>query len=186
MSPARRFHHGSGQHDPTGSRIYGSSRTPKPSTEMLANRGESIYGRRYAFPPSTTKFHVSVALRRYNYMGCFRPGDVAALQSLDGKHHFPEAAFRRLPPKATPGQKPSLPFVDGMAAMILKGAFVGITNQWIGRHRHTLRAVEMGCLGLDHFRQKTGEITTRSVNSSSRPSSMEKVQIQVWKSVRIA
>lgn len=79
-----------------------------------------------------------------------------------------------------------MPVVDGMAAMTLKGAFVGIINQWIRRHRHTLRAVEMGCLCLDHFRQKTGEITTRSVNSSSRPSSMEKVQIQVWKSVRIA
>jgi len=34
-------------------------------------------------------------------------GEVAALQPLDGKHHFPEAALWRFSPTATSGQKPT-------------------------------------------------------------------------------
>jgi hypothetical protein len=38
-------------------------------------------------------------------------GDVAALQSLDGKHHFPEAALGRISSTVTFGKK--LPFTQG-------------------------------------------------------------------------
>jgi len=35
-------------------------------------------------------------------------GDVAALQSLDGKHHFPEAALGHFSPTGTAGHELSL------------------------------------------------------------------------------